>query len=866
MAYNPNNPNGQATSANSAPVVIASDQSAVPVSDNGGSLTVDGSVTVSGTVTANAGTGTMNVSVQNASIPITDNGGSLTVDGSVSVSNFPATQPVSGTVTVTQATAGNLNANVTVQNASIPVTDNGGSLTVDGTVAATQSGTWNINNISGTVSLPTGAATSANQSTVITALQLLDDVVATDGSAALTKLYQVGGTDGTNAQIISTNTSGHVNIADGGNSITVDGTVAATQSGTWNITNITGTVSLPTGAATAAKQPALGTAGTASADVITVQGIASMVALKVDGSAVTQPVSGTVTANAGTGTMNVSVQNASIPVTDNGGSLTVDGSVSVSNFPATQAVSATNLDIRDLTATDVVTVTGGAGQTTDVKITLDSEQVAISNFPATQTVSGTVAATQSGTWSTRTQDGAGNAVTSRATGSSRPFDVAIVDGSGNQVTSFGGGTQYADGAAVANPTGTVAMGSDGVNVFPILTDDTGIVLVNVTNTIPVNDNGGSLTVDGSVSVSNFPATQTVSGTVTIQDGGNTITVDGSVTADTELPTAAALSDAAANPTTPTVGAANLGFNGTTWDRLKSEGTNADGEAVGTAGSLSVCAHGEVYNGTTWDRMRAASALDGTGATSHTGILGVLQVGKRFDPANLGTAVSSTSVVDVNGSNSITLAIETTTTGTFVIEGTADGINWGTPEVFDAAADIWVSGTSLTPTLGKVYQVLCGGFRSIRIRTTATLGATVAHAFNATMSQAFLGGIDTGAAPHNFGYITFHKDGEYSTTQTGAALWTPTSGKKFVVTDFTISTGGTTSGIVTLWQGASGDTAYTTGTDPALFRGEFAPSATAKPGIAKVLTVPFVSTTADHVLKVTTSAAMTIYVQVNGYEI
>jgi hypothetical protein len=54
---------------------------------------------------------------------------------------------------------------------------------------------------------------------------------------------------------------------------------------------------LPTGASTSAKQPALGTAGTASTDVITVQGIASMTALKVDGSAVTQPVSGTVTAN-----------------------------------------------------------------------------------------------------------------------------------------------------------------------------------------------------------------------------------------------------------------------------------------------------------------------------------------------------------------------------------------------------------------------------------------------------------------------------------------------------------------------------------------------------------------------------------------
>ena len=67
--------------------------------------------------------------------------------------------------------------------------------------------------------------------------------------------------------------------------------VQAAQSGTWNVTNVSGTVSLPTGAATAAKQPALGTAGSASADVISVQGVASMTALKVDGSAVTQPVS-----------------------------------------------------------------------------------------------------------------------------------------------------------------------------------------------------------------------------------------------------------------------------------------------------------------------------------------------------------------------------------------------------------------------------------------------------------------------------------------------------------------------------------------------------------------------------------------------
>lgn len=101
---------------------------------------------------------------------------------------------------------------------------------------------------------------------------------------------------------------GYVNVKvnpSGALTADVTGTVAATQSGTWDINNISGTVSLPTGAATSAKQPALGSAGTASSDVITVQGIAGMTAVQVDGSGVTQPVSGTVTANAGTGNFTV---------------------------------------------------------------------------------------------------------------------------------------------------------------------------------------------------------------------------------------------------------------------------------------------------------------------------------------------------------------------------------------------------------------------------------------------------------------------------------------------------------------------------------------------------------------------------------
>lgn len=51
----------------------------------------------------------------------------------------------------------------------------------------TQSGTWNINNISGTISLPTGAATAANQAIEISSLQLIDNIIGpvTAGTAAV---------------------------------------------------------------------------------------------------------------------------------------------------------------------------------------------------------------------------------------------------------------------------------------------------------------------------------------------------------------------------------------------------------------------------------------------------------------------------------------------------------------------------------------------------------------------------------------------------------------------------------------------------------------------------------------------------------
>lgn len=74
---------------------------------------------------------------------------------------------ITGNVTVVQPTAANLNATVT------------------GTVAATQSGTWNINNVSGTVSLPTGASTSALQTTGNSSLSSIDSKTPALGQAVM---------------------------------------------------------------------------------------------------------------------------------------------------------------------------------------------------------------------------------------------------------------------------------------------------------------------------------------------------------------------------------------------------------------------------------------------------------------------------------------------------------------------------------------------------------------------------------------------------------------------------------------------------------------------------------------------------------
>lgn len=222
---------------------------AVNIQDGGNSITVDGSVSIVGSVavtgpltdaqlraTAVPVSGPLtDTQIRATPLPIsgtvtvTDGSGPLTVDGTVAISGTVAvTQSTSPWVvsnTVLSVVGGGTEAaaqRVTIANNStgvLAVTDNGGSLTVDGSVS-----------ITGSVAV-TGPLTDT---------QLRASSVPVSG--AFFQATQPVSGPLTDVQLRATPVpiSGTVTVTDGSGPLTVDGTVAATQSGSWSVTNLNG--------------------------------------------------------------------------------------------------------------------------------------------------------------------------------------------------------------------------------------------------------------------------------------------------------------------------------------------------------------------------------------------------------------------------------------------------------------------------------------------------------------------------------------------------------------------------------------------------------------------------------------------------
>ena len=330
---------------------------------------------------------------------------------------------------------------------------------ITGTVAVTQSGTWTVTGAGGTFPV-TGTFWQATQPVSLASVPSHD--VTNAGTFAVQAVCTASNLDIRDLTSVSDSVSavqsGTWNIGTvttvsavtaisnalpaGNNNI---GDVDAIQSGTWNITNVSGTVSLPTGASTLAEQQTQTTALQLLDDAVYTDG--------------------TGTPSKALGIAGTDGTNPQIVKVDSNGELQVD----VLSMPTT-TVTATDLDVRDLTS-----------------------------------ASDSVAAVQSGTWNIGTVTAvtaisnalpAGtNAIGKLAANSG--VDIGDVD-----VTSIAAGDNNignVDIVTVPAPLSTTGGGTEATALrVTVASDSTGV--------LSVDDNGGSLTVDGTVAATNTALT------------------------------------------------------------------------------------------------------------------------------------------------------------------------------------------------------------------------------------------------------------------------------------------------------------------------------------------------------------------------
>jgi hypothetical protein len=242
-------------------VTISTNQTVIPVSDNGGSLTVDGTVSVTGvsTETTLSALNTKipsNLTTKAASTATTGTDPSLVVALSPN-SPLPSGTNTLGTVELGAASLAALeNISVTIPGTvdlgtvslsaleTITVNDGSGSLTVDAPVTTPvfvrlSSGTAAVDTIP-----VTGTFWPATQPVSIASLPTLAAGTNTIGNigtvSTVTNLSQLGG----NAIAMGTGTrsTGTQRVT-----ISTDDIVQVSQSGTWNINSITTLPALPTG-------------------------------------------------------------------------------------------------------------------------------------------------------------------------------------------------------------------------------------------------------------------------------------------------------------------------------------------------------------------------------------------------------------------------------------------------------------------------------------------------------------------------------------------------------------------------------------------------------------------------------------------
>lgn len=272
------------------------------------------------------------------------------------------------------------------------------------------------------------------------------------------------------------------------------------------------------------------------------------------------------------GNLLIDASGQAVPVTDNGGSITVDGTVSISGSVAvTGTVGVSGTVAATQSGAWAVSVTGTPAVDTELPaaVTL-TDSVGNPTAPA---VGGYLMVWTGAAWCRAPGTTSGLLVQGSVTADTElPAAAALVDNALGPTTPTVGAAALGYQAGIDRWMRLRASPSNGLEVD----------ITRVQGTVAATQSGG-WTVDtelptagGLTDAMANPVTPLIGACLMLFDGsswkrvrGDTtsgLLIQGTVTADTELPAAAALADGAANPTTPIVGAADLLFNGTTWDR------------------------------------------------------------------------------------------------------------------------------------------------------------------------------------------------------------------------------------------------------------------------------------------------------------
>lgn len=329
---------------------------------------------------------------------------------------------------------------------------------------------------------------------------------------------------------------------------------------------------------------------------------------------------------------------------------------------------------------------------------------------------------------------------------------------------------------------------------------------------------------------------------------------GSITVDTELPAAAALTDGeSASTAVPEVGARMMGFNGSTWDRAQL----ATVEASQTYNTGITASNKGVDVNARNAQLWASSHADNSGAGADD-----KYYAQNQDPnGNLLSCLSSIRGKLLRFRDQVGTTISGTNPPPIVTGGYGNS-SAPTAVTSGRAVDRWHDLNGRAAVFADAAAFADGAIATLGLKADAKSTATDTTAV--TIMQVLkqmsymLQNPAVVAASDNFDAVLTKADKHihiaFTASQTGATILTPTSGKKFVVTDYDISFSSSGAGTLTIFDNTNSSSTILTVINGAN-----------NGGVSHAMRKPYKPSAVNNVWKYTTGAGAAGDITLHGYE-